>query len=67
MITENPALFKVIEESPHLVNAMSTALPDLPMIEPRDVTNAILFLISDNGRSFTGSLLKVDAGMDLRP
>src|ERR1700761_69938 len=66
MITENPALFKVIEENPHLVNAMQTALPDFPMIEPRDVSNAILFLISDAGRSFTGSILKVDAGMDVR-
>jgi SDR family mycofactocin-dependent oxidoreductase len=66
MVTENPALFKVIEENPHLVNAMQTALPDLPLIEPRDVSNAILFLISDAGRSFTGSLLKVDAGMDVR-
>lgn len=66
MITENPALFKVIEEMPHLANAMQTALPDLPLIEPRDVSNAILFLISDAGRSFTGSVLKVDAGMDVR-
>ena len=66
MVTENPALFKVIEANPNLVNAMQTALPDLPIIEPRDVTNAILFLISDAGRSFTGSLLKVDAGMDIR-
>lgn len=66
MVTENPALFKVIEENPNLVNAMQTALPDLPLIEPRDVSNAILFLISDAGRSFTGSLLKVDAGMDIR-
>lgn len=66
MVTENPALFKVIEQMPHLVNSMQTALPDLPLIEPRDVSNAILFLISDAGRSFTGSLLKVDAGMDVR-
>ncbi|MDT5015842.1 MAG: hypothetical protein QOD39_2002 [Mycobacterium sp.] len=66
MITENPALFKVIEQMPHLANAMQTALPDLPLIEPRDVSNAILFLISDMGRAFTGSLLKVDAGMDVR-
>ncbi|GFG83899.1 mycofactocin-coupled SDR family oxidoreductase [Mycolicibacter algericus] len=66
MVTENPALFKVIEENPHLVNAMQTALPDYPMIEPKDVSNAILFLISDLGRSFTGSVLKIDAGMDVR-
>jgi SDR family mycofactocin-dependent oxidoreductase len=66
MVTENPALFKVIEANANLVNAMQTALPDLPLIEPRDVSNAILFLITDAGRSFTGSLLKVDAGMDIR-
>jgi len=66
MVTENPALFKVIEASPNLVNAMQTALPDFPMIEPKDVSNAILFLISEQGRTFTGSILKVDAGMDIR-
>lgn len=66
MITDNPALFKVIEDNPRMVNAVQTALPDLPMVEPRDVSNAILFLISEQGRSFTGSLLKVDAGMDIR-
>lgn len=66
MVTDNPALIKVVEASPNLVNAMQTALPDFPMIEPRDVTNAILFLITDGGRTFTGSVLKVDAGMDIR-
>lgn len=66
MIVDNPALFKVIEDNPRMVNAVQTALPDLPLIEPRDVSNTILFLISDAGRSFTGSMLKVDAGMDVR-
>lgn len=66
MITDNPALFKVIEDNPRMVNAVQTALPDLPLIEPRDVSNTILFLLSDAGRSFTGSMLKVDAGMDVR-
>ncbi|WP_261556825.1 mycofactocin-coupled SDR family oxidoreductase [Frankia tisae] len=66
MVTENPALFGVIEANPNLVNAMQTMLPDLPIIEPGDVSQAILFLISSAARSFTGSLLKVDAGMDVR-
>ncbi|CDO91418.1 3-ketoacyl-ACP reductase [Mycobacterium triplex] len=66
MITDNPALFKVIEDNPRMVNAVQTALPGLPLIEPRDVSNTILFLLSDAGRSFTGSMLKVDAGMDVR-
>jgi NAD(P)-dependent dehydrogenase (short-subunit alcohol dehydrogenase family) len=43
-----------------------TLLPDMPMIEPRDVSEAMLFLISDSGRSFTGSVLNVDAGMAVR-
>ncbi|WP_459976478.1 mycofactocin-coupled SDR family oxidoreductase, partial [Mycobacterium avium] len=66
MVTENPALFKLIEQNPTMVNALQTALPDLPMIQPQDVTNAVIFLISENGRAFTGSVLKVDAGMDIR-
>ena len=66
MILENPTLFKVIDENPHMASAAQTALPDFQMIEPKDVSNAILFLLSDLGRAFTGSLLKVDAGMDIR-
>nr|WP_232078246.1 SDR family oxidoreductase [Mycobacterium paraseoulense] len=53
----------MIEQNTNLVNAMQTALPDLLLIEPKDVSNAVLFLISEAGRSFTGSVLKVDAGM----
>ncbi|WP_407689083.1 mycofactocin-coupled SDR family oxidoreductase [Mycobacterium sp. HUMS_1102779] len=66
MITENPMLFTVIENHLHQVNAIQTALPDLPMSEPRDVSNAILSLIADSGRWLTGSVLKVHASMDIR-
>lgn len=66
MVTENPELFAVIEAYPNLVNAMQTLLPKYPMIEPADVTNTILFLISESGRVFTGSVLNVDAGMAIR-
>ncbi|GAB1813058.1 mycofactocin-coupled SDR family oxidoreductase [Mycobacterium sp. MUNTM1] len=66
MVTQNPSLLRVVETNPNLVNAMQTALPDFPMVQPRDVTNAILFLITEAGRTFTGSILKVDAGMDIR-
>src|SRR5690606_1415395 len=66
MVTENPELFAVMEAYPNLVNAMQTLLPKYPMIEPADVTNTILFLISESGRVFTGSVLNVDAGMAIR-
>lgn len=66
MVTENPELFNVINSNPGLVNAMQTLLPDVPLIEPRDVSEAMLFLLSDSGRYFTGSVLNVDAGMAIR-
>jgi SDR family mycofactocin-dependent oxidoreductase len=66
MITENPELFNVINTYPNLANAMQTLLPDLPMIEPRDVSETMLFLLSDAGRAYTGSVLNVDAGMLIR-
>jgi SDR family mycofactocin-dependent oxidoreductase len=66
MVTENPELFNVMNAYPNLANAMQTLLPGMPMIEPRDVSEAMLFLLSDAGRSFTGSVLNVDAGMAVR-
>ncbi|PPJ18237.1 SDR family mycofactocin-dependent oxidoreductase [Nocardia nova] len=66
MVTENPELFNVLNANPHLATAMQTLLPEAPMIEARDVTEAMLFLLSDSGRYFTGSVLNVDAGMAIR-
>jgi (+)-trans-carveol dehydrogenase len=37
-------------------------LPDVPWIEPEDVSNAVLFLCSDAARYITGVALPVDAG-----
>ena len=37
------------------------ALP-IPWIEPVDISNAIVFLVSDQGRYVTGTELRVDAG-----
>ena len=64
MVLQNPGLLSVMAEM-DWAGSLQSALPDLPMIEPKDVSNAILFLISEQGRSFTGSTLKVDAGMDV--
>lgn len=52
------------EERPDLVpifvNAMAT-----PAVEPADVSNAVLFLISDEARYVTGLQFKVDAGVTI--
>ncbi len=38
----------------------------VPFVDPRDVSNAVLFLASDESRFVTGLQLKVDAGATLR-
>lgn len=42
-------------------NAM-TIFPDVPWMEPEDISNAILFLASDSARYITGVALPVDCG-----
>jgi NAD(P)-dependent dehydrogenase (short-subunit alcohol dehydrogenase family) len=37
------------------------ALP-IPWVDPVDISNALLFLVSDEGRYITGATLPVDAG-----
>ena len=46
---------EVVEVSPRL-------LP-IQLLEPRDVSEAILWLVSDEGRAITGITLPVDAGV----
>ncbi|WP_433135776.1 mycofactocin-coupled SDR family oxidoreductase [Actinomadura nitritigenes] len=47
------------------VSQMMNTLP-VPWVEPVDVSNAILFLVSDEGRYVTGVPLPVDAGALLK-
>ena len=46
---------------PQMGNAMANALP-VDMVEPVDISNAILWLVSDDARYVTGVTLPVDAG-----
>jgi SDR family mycofactocin-dependent oxidoreductase len=64
MIVENPALFEVITQHEHLAKAMTNALP-VTVIEPVDVSETVLFLVSDSGRYYTGTTLMLDAGMNM--
>jgi NAD(P)-dependent dehydrogenase (short-subunit alcohol dehydrogenase family) len=46
---------------PSVSDAMTNALP-VDMVEPADISNAILWLVSDDARYVTGVTLAVDAG-----
>lgn len=54
-------LQKIMELSPALANALSNAMP-VDLVEPIDISNAILWLVSDAARYVTGSVIPVDAG-----
>ena len=61
-----PSLATVFgEKRPDLVPLFMNALPE-PMIEAVDVSNAVLFLVSDESRYVTGLEFKVDAGVTIR-
>ena len=50
-----------LRADPSLSQAMANALP-VDMVEPVDISNAILWLVSDDARYVTGVTLPVDAG-----
>ncbi|CAN5574941.1 mycofactocin-coupled SDR family oxidoreductase [soil metagenome] len=57
----NDVMQEVLQADPSMSNAMANAMP-VPMIEPVDISNAILWLVSDAARYVTGVTLPVDAG-----
>jgi SDR family mycofactocin-dependent oxidoreductase len=44
-----------------------TLMPGVPWVEPRDISNAVAFLVSDQARYITGTALAVDAGTLIMP
>ena len=61
--------------SPHIENptredfaeaALHTNLLPVPWVEPLDISNALLFLASDEARYITGVTLSVDAGYNIK-
>ena len=57
----NDVMQEFLAADPSLSNAMANALP-VDMVEPVDISNAILWLVSDDARYITGVTLPVDAG-----
>jgi NAD(P)-dependent dehydrogenase (short-subunit alcohol dehydrogenase family) len=61
MMAVNPAMTEFLENypggGPHLQNPLPVA-----MLEPEDISAAIAYLVSDEGRYITGITFPVDAG-----
>lgn len=57
----NEAVMEFLNSSPSVGAALTNLIP-VDMVEPADVSNAVVFLVSDNARYITGVTLPVDAG-----
>jgi SDR family mycofactocin-dependent oxidoreductase len=57
----NDVMAEFLAQDPQMSNAVANALP-VPMVEPVDISNAIVWLVSDDARYVTGVMLPVDAG-----
>jgi SDR family mycofactocin-dependent oxidoreductase len=58
----NDLMAKALEANPSLARAWTNALP-VGMVDAIDISNAIAWLVSDEGRYVTGTVIPVDAGM----
>lgn len=61
----NEAMDRVFAKYPEIGDAMTNALP-VEMVEPVDISNAIVWLASDEARYITGVTLPVDAGSTVK-
>jgi NAD(P)-dependent dehydrogenase (short-subunit alcohol dehydrogenase family) len=52
---------EIIENVPQLAGSLLNAIP-VEAVDPIDVSNAILWLVSDEARYVTGTVIPVDAG-----
>jgi SDR family mycofactocin-dependent oxidoreductase len=57
----NPEFAALVDRHPSVTGAMQNTLP-VPLVEPEDISNTILHLVSDAGRYITGVTMPVDAG-----
>ncbi|TDO51790.1 SDR family mycofactocin-dependent oxidoreductase [Kribbella sp. VKM Ac-2527] len=56
-----PSIDAFLEANPELVPHITNAMP-VGLVSVQDVSNAVLYLVSDEGRYVTGTTLSVDAG-----
>ncbi len=61
-MAENISIEQLMAVNPALASALTNPMP-VDKVEPVDISNAIVWLVSDDARYVTGSIIPVDAGL----
>lgn len=61
-MAEDPTTEKMLTEHPSYLASFASALPQIPLAEPGDISDAVVWLASDLSRAVTGIQLPVDMG-----
>jgi NAD(P)-dependent dehydrogenase (short-subunit alcohol dehydrogenase family) len=64
-MVQNDVIGRWIEENPDAIDATRNLL-DVGLVEAVDISNAIAWLVTDDGRYVTGQTIAVDAGFTIR-
>lgn len=65
MMVRNPTMEKFLDEASDAMSSLTNLLP-VELLQPRDISDAVLFLASDLARYITGVTLPVDAGFTVK-
>jgi SDR family mycofactocin-dependent oxidoreductase len=59
---EDPTTAEMLDAHPNYLASFAAMLPDLPIAEPADITDAVLWLAGSASRTVTGTQLTLDMG-----
>ena len=57
--------YMTLEANPRLVAETTTPMP-VHLLDTRDVSNAVLYLVSEDSRHITGTAMSVDTGRNIK-
>lgn len=61
-MAEDPCTEQMLTAHPNYLASFGSALPNIPLADPEDVSDGVVWLASDNSRTVTGTQLTLDMG-----
>jgi SDR family mycofactocin-dependent oxidoreductase len=61
-MSEDPFIEKTLTAHPNYLMSFGSVLPQIPTADPKDISDAVIWLASDLSRAVTGTQLTVDMG-----